>query len=310
MHESPPDVLVLGVGGILGEAWMSGWLAGASEATGIDFRDAGQFIGTSAGSIVAAELAAGRRPRGPGPLGRGAAAGEPAGPPGAFRSALRSANGLSLGLLSPFAATALAASAPASALARAALLRAIPEGSIELDDLRARVAASGVRFDGRLLVVALDRSSGRRTAFGSPGAPAASVADAVAASCAIPGVMRPVRIGGRAYVDGGVWSPTNLDLAGAAGRGARVLCLVPTGSVGGSLAAPLRTLMTGWRATTALEATTVRRRGASVEIVAPDAAASAAIGTGFMDPQRRAQVLAEGFRQGSEAVRSVATPRS
>ena len=63
--------------------------------------------------------------------------------------------------------------------------------------------------------------------FGAPSAPRASVAEAVLASCAVPWIFAPVEIGGREYVDGGVWSPTNLDAA-PAGRGARVLCLIPT----------------------------------------------------------------------------------
>ena len=57
-----PDVLVLGAGGTLGEAWMRGLLDGAGHASGIDFRDCEYFVGTSAGSIVAAFLAAGREP--------------------------------------------------------------------------------------------------------------------------------------------------------------------------------------------------------------------------------------------------------
>jgi NTE family protein len=60
-----PDVLVLAAGGILGEAWMSGFLAGVEDAQGLDFRETESFVGTSAGSIVAARLAAGERPRRP-----------------------------------------------------------------------------------------------------------------------------------------------------------------------------------------------------------------------------------------------------
>jgi NTE family protein len=159
------------------------------------------------------------------------------------------------------------------------------------------VTAFGSRFDGRLRVAAVDRASGRRVVFGAPGAAPASVADAVVASCAIPGVLRPARIGGREYVDGGVWSPTNLDAA-AIGRGDRVLCLVPTAALGGPTALPLRTLMTGWRLTTAMEAEAARRRGATVTVAGPDAGARAAMGTSLMDPGPRERVLAEGFRQG------------
>ena len=65
--------------------------------------------------------------------------------------------------------------------------------------------------------MACDYSTGRRVPFGRQGtrarrAPPAELADAVAASCAIPGFYRPVRIGGRDYVDGGVRSASNLDL--------------------------------------------------------------------------------------------------
>ncbi|HWI72033.1 MAG TPA: patatin-like phospholipase family protein, partial [Baekduia sp.] len=59
---SRPDVLVLAGGGIVGEAWMHGVLAGIEDAASVDFTHTEAFVGTSAGSIVAARLAAGRRP--------------------------------------------------------------------------------------------------------------------------------------------------------------------------------------------------------------------------------------------------------
>src|SRR4051812_50207545 len=65
MPFSRPDVLVLAGGGLVGEAWMPGVLAGLEAAAGIDFRQCQCFVGTSAGSIVSAHLAAGRRPRRP-----------------------------------------------------------------------------------------------------------------------------------------------------------------------------------------------------------------------------------------------------
>ena len=61
----PPNVLVLGGGGLLGEAWMTGVLAGYEDATGADVRRCRRFVGTSAGSIVASSLVAGRSPRRP-----------------------------------------------------------------------------------------------------------------------------------------------------------------------------------------------------------------------------------------------------
>jgi NTE family protein len=292
-----PNVLVLGVGGLLGEAWMSGFLAGSAQATGVDYRDVDAFVGTSAGSIVAAQLAAGaelQRPRSWADAGGG---GWPEDSPRSLRAAMGRAGQLYLSAVSPLAAPALGAATRVGALARAALLASVPRGTVPLDDLRARVTALSSSFDGRLRVVAVDRASGRRVVFGAPGAPPAAVADAVVASCAIPGVLRPARIGGREYVDGGVWSPTNLDAA-AVGRGDRVLCLVPTAVLGSPSAFRLRTLTAGWRLTTALEAEAARRRGATVTVLAPDAGARAAMGSDLMDPNPRERVLAEGFRQG------------
>ena len=291
-------MLVLGVGGVLGEAWMWGYLGGAHRTTGEDFRRAKQLIGTSAGSIAAARLAGGEDPR----RGEdrltwdGEAA--PERRPGALRAAIERATRISMGAFSPLAAPALSAATPGGALARAALLARVPAGRIELRDLRSRVDALGPKFDGRLNIVAVDKGSGRRVVFGGDAAPDASVADAVAASCAVPGLFAPVKIGGREYVDGGVWSPTNLDLA-RAGRGDRVLCLVPTATMGTGPALALRGLTAGWRLATSVEAAAAGRRGASVEIVVPDPGAAQAIGTDLMNPRRRARVLAEGLRQGS-----------
>src|SRR6476659_8007875 len=78
--------------------------------------------------------------------------------------------------------------------------------------------------------VAADYATGKRTAFGSEGAPVARVGEAVAASCAIPGFYHPPKIAGRRYVDGGICSLSNLDLL--AGRDLDlVVCLNPTSSL-------------------------------------------------------------------------------
>jgi len=80
--------------------------------------------------------------------------------------------------------------------------------------------------------VAVDLESGRRTAFGREDAPLTDVARAVRASCAIPAFFAPVRVGGRRYVDGGVWSVSNLDLL--AGRGLDlVVCVNPMSTLEG-----------------------------------------------------------------------------
>jgi NTE family protein len=129
-------------------------------------------------------------------------------------------------------------------------------------------------------------TAGRRVVFGSSEAPEARVADAVVASCAIPGVFRPAVIRGEAYVDGGAWSPVNADAA-PAGRGDEVLVLEPMAVLlGGSL-----------RVAGAVEAAALRRRGARVQVVAPGGEAAPLMAR-LMEPDRGERVLAAGFRQG------------
>jgi NTE family protein len=314
MSASPvlrPDVLVLAGGGIVGEAWMNGVLAGIEDAGGVDFTRCEAFVGTSAGSIVAARLAAGRRP--PRPDGRrgeasalaseadGDAGGDGAvdGDADADGAVLRVARGaarVGWALSAPVAGAAIAVSAPATALARAAVLGRVATHGQPLHQLHGRVARWGARFDGRLRVCAVDRRTGRRTVFGAPGAPAASVADAVCASCAIPWVFAPVAIGDGEYVDGGAWSVTNLDAAHA-GRGTQVLCLDPTANLGGR-DRRMALLRGAFRVASGLEIHALRRRGALVEHVAPDAGAATSMGTNFMSPRHAAPALAAGYAQG------------
>jgi NTE family protein len=191
----------------------------------------------------------------------------------------------------PLVPAVLAGTAPLGRLARAAALRGMPRPRRSLPQLTGYLEGLGARFDGRLRIAVVDRGSGRRVMLGAPDAPHAHVAQAVLASCAIPWVFSPVEIAGREYVDGGVWSPTNLDAA-PAGRGARVLCLIPTA---GSAWPGARRASTALAAT---EALAVRARGAQVSTLAPDDAAVSAIGPSLMDPRRRDAVAAAGYAQG------------
>jgi NTE family protein len=313
-----PDVLVLAGGGIVGEAWMHGVLAGIEDAGGADFTATEAFVGTSAGSIVAARLAAGRRPPrpkegvgeadaapglaeatgdDPSTADRGAAG---SGVTDAVRAAVRDVARVGWALSAPVTGAALAVSAPVGAAARAAVLGKAAGHGRPLHQLHQRVERWGARFDGRLRICAVDRRSGRRVVFGAPGAPAASVADAVSASCAIPWVFAPVVIGEREYVDGGAWSVTNLDAAHA-GRGTQVLCLDPTAGLGGR-DRRMAALRGAFRIASGLEIQGLQRRGAVVRHVAPDADAATRMGTNFMAPQAAAPALAAGYAQGRRLV--------
>ncbi len=296
---SRPDVLVLGAGGVLGEAWMMGVLAGIEDASGFDLRHCENFVGTSAGAIVAAHLVAGDSPRRPSAIGTDLelADAQPAGRLAviALRAARR-AGSMALATGAAFAPLALGAAAPGGAMMRGAMLRRLPRPRDTLDGLRQQIDRSGARFDGRLRVASVDRRSGRRIMFGQPGAPSATVGEAVSASCTVPWLFAPVEIGGREYVDGGVWSPTNLDAA-PAGRGTHVLCLNPMASLAmtHSVLGVVRNVA---RSAVSIEALALRSRGASVRAVAPNAESAAAMGNNFMEREPRTQVLAAGYRQG------------
>jgi NTE family protein len=297
-----PDALVLGGGGTLGEAWMSSLLAGLDEAGGFDARASACFVGTSAGSIVAASLAAGLAPSTR--LGSLSPADDAQLEDSLQRtSALRQAFGTAAGLAgtaaAPLASLAFASTARGGALVRRAALRRVPAGRRSLAQLGRLVAQTGVRWDGRLRIVALELESGRRVVFGAPGAPQPAVSVAVQASCAIPGVFAPVIFDARTYVDGGAWSPTNMDAAEVA-RGGRVLCLNPTGSLRaavGSLAGALGPVSRGAAAT---EALVLKGRGASVTTVNPDEASAVAMGVNLMDHTRRDAVIQAGLAQGRQ----------
>jgi NTE family protein len=293
-----PDQLVLGSGGVLGDTWMSAVIAGLLDAGGPDLRLADRFVGTSAGSIVATRLAAGQDMReyvdrrfgidhsGGSRYPRGADGDDPS---------IDTVEGG--GAFGAVATALLSGARPAGALLRRTALRALPEGREELNRLGGTIERLMPDWDPRLSLVGVEARRGRRLVMSGETDLGLSVSEAVRASCAIPGVFRPVDSSRGPIVDGGVWSPVNLD-AVAVPNGARVLCLYPSGyhSPPRSLR---RTATTGIsRTRVAIEAATVRRRGARLMVIAPDPAAALAIGPDRMDHSRDQAVARAGFRQG------------
>lgn len=301
-HEpiTQPDCLVLGAGGILGEAWLSSLLAGLMDADSLDPASCELLLGTSAGSIVAAMLSAGIDPR--------ERLGELPEPPPASepeeRSRLSDATqtlrrGASLGLAAAgaLAPVALRAATPGGQLLRRAALSQVPRGRRSLAELGSEISRSGADWDRRLRISAVELESGRRVIFDGIGHPGVSVSDAVQASCAIPGVFRPLEANGRTYVDGGAWSPTNLD-AVEVSRGGTVLCLNPTGALRPSRRSPFGAYGPWSRSMATVEASALRHRGAKVWLLSPDRDSAAAMGANLMDMSRRRQVVAAGLAQG------------
>ena len=284
---------------------MAAVLAALGEDTGWDPTSCASYLGTSAGSIVVAWLAAGVSPRSR--VGR-----MPELPPfvedgersrrGELGELVKAGRAAGLLRAAPLAALGLRSTATGGALARRLVLSRVPRGRRSLGGLREQVDATGVDWDAGLRISAVEVESGRRVIFGAPGAPNASVGQAVEASCAIPGYFRPVEIGGRSYVDGGAWSPTNLDAAPVS-RGTRVLCLNPTGSMRPSRSSPAGALGPMSRSIAGVEALALKRRGAEVNTVSPDRNTLAAIGGNLMDAGRRHAVTAAGVAQGHAVAR-------
>jgi len=207
----------------MGGAWLTGGLHALASETGWDPGSADHVVGTSAGAMIGSLCAAGVPPwfmvahsAGETFEGLTDAEGRPAGE--ADRSAgavFRPARGwprVGPGSLRLIMSTlASPRRHPPAALA----VGWLPAGMISTEPLEEtvrRVVPEGWGPHDGLWVVATDFESGRRMVFGRDGAPATDLAPAVAASCAIPGFYRPVTIAGRRYVDGGVCSPSNLDL--------------------------------------------------------------------------------------------------
>lgn len=303
--------LVLGGGGVLGAAWMIGSLAAVEEAYGWDPREADVIVGTSAGSVLSALLGAGFGVETLINHQRGVVG--PDDPQVEF-DADRAAGGslpprprLRLGSGALLARTALN---PRRLPPLAVLSGLLPHGQGTLEPVGrlvdAAVPGGGWAPHARTWIVAMDYDRGRRVAFGRPGAPETSLAQAVMSSCSIPGWYPPVVINGVRYVDGGVCSPTSVDLVADLGLDEVVvlapMCSFETDdppSLVGRLERRFR------RASTKRmlhEATKVRRRGASVTMLAPGREDLQAIGVNLMDPRRRLQVLETARRTAAAAL--------
>jgi NTE family protein len=150
--------------------------------------------------------------------------------------------------------------------------------------------------DRDLYVCAVRRRDGRRVVFGTPGAPEADVATAVAASSAIPGYFRPVHVGGEAYVDGGVHSPTNADVL--AGRGLDLVVVSSPMSVGRHDVRPKIDLSARllWHRYAVAEARALERAGTPVLLVEPGGETLRALGLNTLNAGRvdRIEELAYG----------------
>lgn len=162
-----------------------------------------------------------------------------------------------------------------------------------------------------LRVIAVDYQTGERVAFGAPGAPETGLSQAVLASCAIPGWFTPVEIGGVPYVDGGVWSATNVDLAIGAGLD-EIIVLAPMVSLRFDDPDDWRArLERRWRRRVTrrclAEARQLQRTGTGVTLVGPGPEDLDLIGFNLMAAGRRRVVIETSQRTSLAALDAPAT---
>ena len=272
---APRTGVVLAAGGLVGQAFHVGVLSALAEVTGFDARQAEVLVGTSAGSLVAAALAAGlsaadqRAELSGEPLSAEGRRTRSARPPRMPEVALEP-----VGRRGPLAPQALLAAArrPWAVRPGAVASSLLPPGRQRTDVIARGVARlHGDRWPERdLRIVAVRARDARRVVFGTPSAPATDVGTAVAASCAIPAYFAPVHVGGAAHVDGGAHSPSNADVL-VRDRLDLVVVLSPMTVGRGASRSPRAdlALRLAVRRYLSAEVRALRRRGATVVVLQP-----------------------------------------
>lgn len=266
--------VVLGGGGVAGIAWATGIVAGLGQRR-VDIGQADVFIGTSAGSVVGAQLACGVSPQ--------ALLAQQLAPAADSREqsqpfSQREANARNRQLMGKVGGDLAAAR---RRIGSHALRSATAPLQARRDIISARLPQAG--WPSRALrVVAVDTATGEHAVFDRDSG--VDLVDAIAASCAVPGAWPAVPIGGRMWMDGGIRSLSNADLAAPAQC---VLVIAPLGyaednPVSGHLTAEVRLL---------------REQGARVAVVVPDALSMEAMTDNVLDPSRRTPSAMAGLAQ-------------
>lgn len=300
--------LVLGAGGVVGQAYHAGTLAALEKVKGWDPRDASVIVGTSAGSVTATGLRVGV----PASDLAASATGEPLSEHGAQLlerimpdSSTPLPHPTLLDLLRPWRPPSVAlitrfARRPWAFRPDVAAVTLLPRGLIEIAD-RARHldALIGTAWPDDLWICATRRTDGGRVVFGRPGSPEATLASAVLASCAIPAYFAPISIGGIEYFDGGVHSPTNSDVL----RNSKldvVIVVSPMSADIGRVRGP--DAMVRWAAHRRLQREVARLEtaGSKVICIEPGSRSLAAMGMWAMAENRSDRVVRAAFSEASE----------
>lgn len=234
--------LVLGGGGVVGQAYHSGVLAVLEHDFGFDARKADVIVGTSAGSITGTLLRLGVS-------AEDLAAWTVKAPLSAEGGVMRQIAGTVVPDLAPFSPLSLlrrplrlpgrhlvhgALAHPWQFRPLAAAMTLLAPGQHDISEQLAalRELDQSTWPDHALWIPAVRRRDGRRIVFGRPGTPDVPLHLAVAASCAVPGYFAPVRIAGRSYIDGGVHSATNAAILRGSGVDLAVVISPMSGDAG------------------------------------------------------------------------------
>ena len=284
--------LVLGGGGPVGVGWESGLAVGLAEA-GVALGEADLVVGTSAGSIVGAGLALGLDP-----AETVSAVGQPLPVEVGAGASIET-------LMTAWADAASRAQTPEQIRIELGKLALAAETVAEGDFTGAAVFAqlAGRDWPASFRCTAIDTETGALQLWDA--AAGAPMDLAVASSCAVPMVFPPVTIDGARYMDGGMRTPLNADLAAGHTGVIVVSCL--------AMALPEGISDPMFDATAAAieaELTVLRDGGATVEIIVPGAEflEVSGWGTELMNPARVAGAYEAGVRQGAvEADRMRAT---
>ena len=270
--------LVLGSGGITGVAWEVGLLAGLA-AGGLDLAGADLVVGTSAGALAGAMVTSG--------TGLAELYQAQINPDGVDVIA-----GMSRKLIMRYALAWGLPGTPTRARIRMGRL-ALASPDLPEAERSAVIGAWLPSHDwpaSKLLITAVDVTSGKFTAFGA--ASGATLIEAVSASSAVPGVWPPVWINGRQWMDGGMRSAANADLAAGCER---IVVLAPIWQGFGLMKGAVR------------QCRRLARRGRrAVALVVPDAQARAAIGPNLLDSSRRGLAARAGYVQAAGAASQIA----
>jgi NTE family protein len=293
--------LVLGAGGLTGQAYHAGVLAGIAEAGGWDPTTADIVVGTSAGAGMGMYLRLGITPSdmlarldGSRLSPAGQAVVDSFGEPGDWTQSTvarewRPPHPQLLGKL---------LRTPWKVRPEALLGVALPTGrkDTELWTSALRSGAGTVWPSDPLWICAVRMDDACRVVFGRTGAPHTDVATAVGASSAVPGYFAPVTIHGRRYVDGGVHSPTNADVLRREDLDLVIVSSPMSIADTSGLRKPTRALRGHFRARLGLERRKLRNAGITTRAFQPSEDDLRAMGSQAMDDERMAEVARQARR--------------